>query len=98
MTPKKPFGSPSYILNVRFFSKFDFPGSGYVCCAKNKIIMFVAKLGISVSNKSYPSLSPIQRAIQFRLKGNNKPKPLFKRVVQIGFISCQSFQEICIKM
>ena len=35
------------VSNIIKFSKVDFPGSDYVCCLKNKILMlFVAKLDI----------------------------------------------------
>ena len=35
------------VSNMIKFSKFDFPGSDYVCCLKNKmLILFVARLDI----------------------------------------------------
>ena len=54
-------------------------------------MLFAAKFAIFVSIKIYPSLS----LILFCLKGNNKPKSLSKSLVQV--ISCQLFQEMCIK-
>ena len=68
--------------------KFDFPGSDYVWCGQNQVLMlFVAKLGIFISNKIYPGSVLIQFRNYKVVSSSNKSRLLSKRVVQI--ISCK---------
>ena len=74
------------------FSKFDFPGSDYVWCVENQMLMLlVVKLCIfhiqQELSRSTSNLIPFKRY--------DKSKSLFERVVQVKF--CKVFQEIFIK-